>query len=62
MSGIYWKLADDGAQWRCSECGELKPHDKVILFESTETGGKRVFCLDCVDQEWLAAARCLGTK
>lgn len=59
--GQYFKLADDGAKFRCSGCNELHSHKRVILFQHTETKKREVICLDCVDSEWLAAAECLGT-
>jgi hypothetical protein len=58
--GTYWKLKDDGAEWRCVSCRELKAFDKVIVFEHTETHKREVTCLECVETEWLEKASCLG--
>lgn len=62
MAGQYWKVLDDGAAFRCKECGELKPHTQVILAQHTEDFDKRqMVCLECVDEEWMATAVCIGT-
>lgn len=65
--GQYFKVKSDGADWRCTECQELKPHNEVILL--TPVPGAplpwaraRIICLECVDPEWMGAAKCLGTK
>ena len=62
MRGTYWKLKDDGAEWRCRECGQLKPHSQVILFENKAAVRTYLLCLDCVDADWLRDAQCLGTR
>jgi hypothetical protein len=61
MSGTYYKVADDGARFRCRSCEELKEHTDVIVFEHTKTKDREMLCLDCVDREWLDTAKCLGT-
>jgi hypothetical protein len=61
MGGTYWKLANDGAGFRCRDCDMVKPHSQVILFEHTETKQRQLVCVECVDQDWLKEATCLGT-
>lgn len=55
----YYKIKPDGAPWRCSDCGENKPHNEVIVAH-TPDGKKRLLCLDCVDEDWLSNARFAG--
>lgn len=62
MSGTYYKIKDDGALWRCSECKELKSAYSVILFENTNTKKTKVLCTECVDPDWVTTAICIGTK
>lgn len=60
MAGQYWKVLDDGVAFRCRECQELKPYTRVVLMQHTETKERKLLCLDCIDEEWMAEAICLG--
>lgn len=63
MAGKYYKVANDGALWRCTECRELHSYNHVIVaLVRTETGPeeRRLICLDCVDDEWLENAEQVG--
>jgi hypothetical protein len=51
----YAKLRDDGAMFRCMECGERAPAASV-LYILTPNGARGVYHIDCLDDEWLAAA------
>jgi hypothetical protein len=57
---MHYKLLNDGAGFRCTECDVVKPHSQVILFEHSETHARQVICLGCVDPEWLAGSECKG--
>lgn len=58
--GTYYTIKDDGAEWRCKDCDKLHKHSRVRVCENTETKKRTLLCLDCIDEEWLAAATCLG--
>jgi hypothetical protein len=60
MAGKYWTARDDGAPWRCTECGQNKPAKETIVFQHTITGELVGICLECVDPRWLGTASCLG--
>lgn len=63
MAGIYWLVPNDGADYRCSSCGKLKPHNKVIQPQHTETKKfMPIECIECVDEEWLAEATNKGLR
>lgn len=61
MSGIYYKAPNDGAGFRCKSCDVVKHYTRCIVHRHTETAKNTIFCLDCVDSDWLRDANCLGT-
>ena len=61
MSGKYKKVRDDGALWRCQECGKMYTHSEVIYFvHLTDENKNCILCKNCVDEEWLKDAVCVG--
>jgi hypothetical protein len=65
MAGLYWKIADDGAKWRCKECEKEFTHKQVILTERTDKEGLdkyALICLECIDEDWYKEAICQGVK
>ena len=57
---VYWSLPDDGALFKCDSCKERFNHTKVILTQIPKDDSRKVYCLDCVDQDWLDLAVNLG--
>jgi hypothetical protein len=59
-TGVYWSLRDDGAPARCKECGGWDPLSKLVLTQ-TPIGDRAVFHLACLEDDWVAGAKNLGT-
>jgi hypothetical protein len=62
MARRYYRLPDDGAKFRCVDCGELKSHTEVVQ-PVDEHGAPLQFgviCLECLDEDWFREATDLG--
>ena len=62
---VYWKLADDGSDFRCASCGERSPASKMVVLEDTtlalgDKGFRQTLHNDgwCVD---VTGLECKGT-
>lgn len=51
----YWRLSNDGALFRCSDCQQLKVYSEMYYI-LTPNGNKRVLCEACIDEDWLRNA------
>ena len=59
-NAVYWKLPDDGATFKCSECNKQFKHTEVILTQVPANDSRAVFCMECIDDDWLRDATNLG--
>ena len=59
-NAVYWQLPNDGANFKCTDCGKRLPHNKVILTQIPDGDNRQTICLDCVDEWWLEHATNLG--
>jgi DNA-directed RNA polymerase subunit RPC12/RpoP len=57
---VYWSLPDDGADFKCSECGKRFHFTKVILTQIPKDDSRKTLCEECVDDDWKANAKFLG--
>jgi len=57
---VYWLLPNDGAPFKCVDCGKDFHHTKVILTQIPKDDSRATMCYDCVDEWWLANATNLG--
>lgn len=57
----YWEVADDGAEWRCKDCGTRCCADEVygVL---TPDGKFRILCDGCIDPNWIKMAKKMPGK
>jgi hypothetical protein len=53
----YYKLSDDGAGYRCRDCEETLPAGEVLL-----PAPFTPVCMNCLTDEWIESATCLGVK
>ena len=55
----YFVLKDDGADFRCAECGKK---GRVGFIVTYTPDGEHHFstCLDCIDEDWLNNATNMG--
>ena len=52
----YWQVGDDGADFRCADCGEYGKAG-VMLFTLTPDGRREMMHRDCICPDWLANAK-----
>jgi hypothetical protein len=48
----YRPVKNDGALYKCTDCGEHKPYFDV-WYTSTPDGTKSVCCKECIDPYWI---------
>ena len=51
----YAEVADDGALWRCKECGEQGKAGDMVFF-ATPNGMTGINHLGCMDDDWIKNA------
>lgn len=56
---VYWRVADDGAKWKCHSCGERFEY-KEVIFTQTPNDVRQTLCYDCTDDDWLKTAKYMG--
>ena len=56
---VYWDLPDDGALFKCSDCGIRVEHNKAKLTQ-IPSGKREVVCDECLDPHWKKMAKNLG--
>jgi len=59
MISKYYKVKDDGADWKCDECGEDFSAKEVLACD-TPSGTKTILCKECIEPEWLENAQYSG--
>lgn len=63
----YLHAPNDGADWRCSECKQLKPYTQMIItfvapkHDPNRKDNPHWMCLECIDEYWLSRAKDCGT-
>lgn len=51
----YQPVRDDGAPYKCPDCGERKPA-REFWYYRTPNGAAGLSCKECIDPDWLAQA------
>ena len=59
-NAVYWSLPDDGALFKCDSCGGYFNVTKVILTQIPKDDSRKVYCMDCIDEDWLEIAENKG--
>lgn len=55
----YWRIRNDGARWRCGDCGNLFDSD-TVKGTLTPNGSFKIICRFCIDLDWLQKAKYMG--
>lgn len=53
-------LPNDGADYRCDECQQLFPHNRVMIPITPDGKIHQCVCDGCIDQRWLSYATDCG--
>ena len=56
----YWRVANDGADFRCEECGEYGTASSMY-YCLTPNGKTSMLHKTCVDEDWLKNAKQMPT-
>lgn len=51
----YGRPPNDGAKWRCADCGQLFSHTGIYC-TVTPNNTRQMLCDGCLDSDWKAAA------
>ena len=57
----YFRVRNDGALWRCSDCAELKVYSQIYC-TVVPNGKVNITCKDCIDDTWLANAKLIKVR
>lgn len=56
MVSTYQPLKDDGAPFKCADCGQ-KSHASLMWFVRLDDGAAYVFHKNCLDEDWFEFAK-----